>query len=275
LLAVPLTVCLFVAGKYMRQLRFFSVMLGEEPVLEHYQRLYQRLLAQDAHELQQILTKCIADTSQLQCLDRAVIPVLQLAEGDLARGVLEVPVHYRMLALLRATLRGLDAKFGFRSTADDVGPHQQPNVLCIAAGDSADSLVAELLASALNARGITAAGVRIVDLGRVTNSPAFVWICALPPTSLVQASQLCKQVRRRFTAATIGVGLWNADRTLHKSMERMRIAGAQRIATSLARAVQMTAQTLQSESADRDSEGSDRRAALQATYVEPVPSSGV
>ena len=96
------------------------------------------------------------------------------------------------------------------------------------------------LASALERCDIAAAVIRGTELDAVNSEPRFVWICALPPASLVQANQLCKHLRKRFAHATIGVGLWNADRTLHKKMERMRIAGAQRIAMSLTRAVQMT-----------------------------------
>lgn len=251
LLAVPLTVCLFVAGKHMQQLRFFSVMLGEEPVLEHYQRLYQRLLAQDAHELRQILVECVAKTTALHCWDRVVIPVLQLAQNDLARGVLEAPTYRRMLLLLDKTLRGLDRLVDSR-TQEAALRVENVKVWCVAAGDDTDELVAELLATALRTSNLPVAVVRAGELGRVTDAPSFIWICALPPTSMVQAHQLCKQVRKRFTTTTIGVGLWNADRTLHKSMERMRIAGAQRIATSLARAVDMTLQTLRPETADRD-----------------------
>jgi hypothetical protein len=243
LLAVPLTVCLFVAGKYMNQLRFFSVILGEEPSLEHYQRLYQRLLAQDAHEVRQIIIQCVADTSQTQCLDQTVIPVLQLTQHDLARGVLEAPVHHRMLALLDKTFRELAAKSEVRPS--EALDRSEPRVLCVAAGDDTDVLVAALLASALKSCDIAATVVSATEVGQIVKAPAFVWICALPPTSVVQANQLCKQLRRRFAQATIGVGLWNADRTFHKSMERMRMAGAQRIATSLSRAVQMTVHAMQ------------------------------
>jgi len=243
LLAVPLTVCLFVAGKYMNPLRFFSVMLGEEPVLEHYQRVYQRLLAQDEHELEQILRQCMTAAPPIQCLDRTVIPMLQLAQNDLTRGVLAAPLHHRMLVLLGSTLHRLHETLSTQNAT--IPPaRSEVQVLCVAVGDETDFLIAELLAAVLEANGIGVATVHAAEVGQVTSRPAFVWLCALPPTSLVQAHQLCKHVRKRFTEATVGVGLWDADRKLHKSMERMRMAGAQRIATSLSRATQMTLQTL-------------------------------
>ena len=44
LLSMPLTVILLVIGKYVPQLQFLDVILGDEPVLEPPVRLYQRLL---------------------------------------------------------------------------------------------------------------------------------------------------------------------------------------------------------------------------------------
>jgi hypothetical protein len=49
-LATPLTVCLGVLGKYVPQLEFLGVLMGDEPVLEPHVRYYQRLLARDQHE---------------------------------------------------------------------------------------------------------------------------------------------------------------------------------------------------------------------------------
>src|SRR5207249_3204503 len=47
LMSTPLTVCLVVMGKYIPQLRFFDILLGDEPVLSPHVRVYQRLLAFD------------------------------------------------------------------------------------------------------------------------------------------------------------------------------------------------------------------------------------
>src|SRR6185503_2155066 len=44
LLSTPLTVCLIVLGRYVPNLEFLSVLLGDEPVLSPEARYYQRLL---------------------------------------------------------------------------------------------------------------------------------------------------------------------------------------------------------------------------------------
>lgn len=50
LLATPLAVCLVVMGRYLPQLAFLNIMLGDEPVLSPQARFYQRLLAMDQEE---------------------------------------------------------------------------------------------------------------------------------------------------------------------------------------------------------------------------------
>ncbi len=44
-LAVPLTVCLVVLGKHVPALKFFDILLGDEPALTADVNFYQRLLA--------------------------------------------------------------------------------------------------------------------------------------------------------------------------------------------------------------------------------------
>ena len=50
LLATPITVCLVVLGRYIRQLQFLDILLGNRPVLSPQESLYQRLLARDPEE---------------------------------------------------------------------------------------------------------------------------------------------------------------------------------------------------------------------------------
>src|SRR5207253_3774717 len=49
-LSTPLTACLAVMGRYVPNLEFFHILLGDEPALEPYLTYYQRLLARDEDE---------------------------------------------------------------------------------------------------------------------------------------------------------------------------------------------------------------------------------
>ncbi len=53
-LSTPLTVCLVVLGRYVPQLEFLHILLGDEPVLPPEAAYYQRLLAMDEEEAREI-----------------------------------------------------------------------------------------------------------------------------------------------------------------------------------------------------------------------------
>jgi hypothetical protein len=44
--------CLILAGKYVPQLSFLEIILGDEPVLSPAEHFYQRLLALDSEEVE-------------------------------------------------------------------------------------------------------------------------------------------------------------------------------------------------------------------------------
>ena len=89
LLAVPLTVCLMVLGKHIPQLEFFYVLLGDEPMLEPHEQLYQRLLAGKREEAETLLTDALQSKSPRKVCDEVIVPAVQLAERDHARGSLD------------------------------------------------------------------------------------------------------------------------------------------------------------------------------------------
>ena len=54
-LSAPLTVCLVVLGKYVPQLAFLDMLLGDEPALDADVSYYQRLLARDQDDAAQLV----------------------------------------------------------------------------------------------------------------------------------------------------------------------------------------------------------------------------
>jgi len=57
ILSTPLTVCVVVLGRYVPQLSFLQILLGDEPVLAAEAQIYQRLLAMDQLEAQGIVSQ--------------------------------------------------------------------------------------------------------------------------------------------------------------------------------------------------------------------------
>ena len=63
ILSTPLTVCLVVLGRYVPQLSFLHILLGDEPVLSVEAQVYQRLLAMDQLEAQTIVNQFLKGKS--------------------------------------------------------------------------------------------------------------------------------------------------------------------------------------------------------------------
>src|SRR6266705_2064341 len=78
LLATPLTVLIAVTGKYVPQLEFLNILLGDEPALEPKYRFYQRLLAQDVEEADELLAEYLSEKPVVQVYDEVVLPAMSL-----------------------------------------------------------------------------------------------------------------------------------------------------------------------------------------------------
>ncbi|MDN5870415.1 MAG: AI-2E family transporter [Nitrococcus sp.] len=64
-LAIPLTVCLVVAGRHLPQFRFFTILLSRDPALLPAERFYQRLLAGDQDEVEELAAAMFAQVLRL------------------------------------------------------------------------------------------------------------------------------------------------------------------------------------------------------------------
>jgi len=265
-LATPLTVCLAVMGKYIPQLEFFSVILGDQPVLEPRERVYQRLLANDADEAQDLVDEAAQNTSLLEVIDQIVLPAMRFAEQDHERGAIDLDKRSTLIEQLAELVDNLpalpaktpDAEATAQPAADVVAGHvtndemptgagQAPpklSVLCLPAADRADALAAQLLARVLAPADFstevlgsaTLKGEMLEHVGQ--SRPDVIFISAMPPAALVHARYLCQKLRSRFDSVPIMVGLWDAQGDLQKAIDRLSAVGANQVVTSAAAAVE-------------------------------------
>ena len=235
LLSVPITVCLVVMGKYVPQLEFFEVLLGDEPALEPYQQLYQRLLTSNRDEADMLLEAAMREHSLREVCDLAIVPALRLLEADFARGALKPARRRAVLDQIQQwvdeLLEGLQ-----RSSARGAMSWQPPSVLCVPAEDQGDEIVAKLLVSVLIHRGIAA---RVIALERVEEEVATgmtagleaVVVSALPPEAVSPARTLVKRIRGRAAGLPIIVGLWGLDHDLDRARQRLENLGVSLLET--------------------------------------------
>jgi predicted PurR-regulated permease PerM len=133
LLATPLTVCLVVLGKYVPQLAFLDVMLGDEPVLSPPERVYQRLLAMDQEEVTDVAHEYLRENSLEQVYDDVLMPALAMAEQDRHRGRLDD----RRQVFIRHAMRDLIDELGdTQRERDEQQEHVETKALATEAADA-------------------------------------------------------------------------------------------------------------------------------------------
>jgi len=242
LLSVPITVCLVVMGKYVPQLEFFEILLGDEPALEPYQQLYQRLLTSNRDEADMLLEAALREHSLREVCDIAIVPAMRQLEADFARGALK-PVRRR--AVLDQIQGWVDELLEGLQRTDGRGAlsWQSPSVLCVPAEDQEDGIVATLLAAVLINRGI---GARVAPFARLEEEIAAgagagleaIVVSALPPEAIPPARAVVKRIRAQAESVPIIVGLWGLDHDLDRANQRLASAGMSRLETRVGACVE-------------------------------------
>lgn len=235
-LATPLTVCLAVAGKYLPDLAFLDLLMGDKPSIAPGDRLYQRLLALNEEEACDIIERHTREHSTLAAFDEVVLPALGSIEADFRAGVLSEVAR----ADACQTLRQIIADLATPCSASN--PTNAP-ILCIPASHQADELAALMLSQMLAESGIptTVLSSKLLASEYVEQAgalaPSIVVISSVPPISTIAARALCKRLRTKLPSARILIGLWQPENAEFATRrERFGKAGADEIYPDLRRA---------------------------------------
>ena len=247
ILATPLTVCLVVMGRYVPQLEFFGVLLGNEPVLTPEERFYQRLLAGNAEEAIEIAEAHIEEHSLASFYDDVGLPALRLAENDRRHGITEREHRLRVAdgahAVVRE-LRELAEKNGIEECKETPQP-RWPGLpaLCIAGRSALDEAAAAMLAHMLECEGIgarhlPASAITPQDIGSLDLAGAeVVCLSYLEPTPQAYARFVCRRLKRRAPQVKVVLGLWNLAPEAGATDRIAAAAGAEASAATLIDAV--------------------------------------
>ncbi len=237
LLAVPMTVCAAVMGKYIPQLKFLQVLLGDEPVLEPHERLYQRLLSSSRDQGDAVLQAALRESSLVEVCDSILVPAMLLVEEDHSRGTLGDAKRQAILEHISQwadeRLDALEQPLWGRGGFAD--PQAPAAILCIPAADRADEIIARLLEAVLRERGLNARAITQEELA--TEAPgktAAVVVSALPPEAVTAARIVCKRVSSISDTPRLLVGLWFAAGDLDRSRQRLSTAGVAGTITTFA-----------------------------------------
>ena len=247
-LSSPLTVCLVVLGKYVPQLKFLDVLLGDEPPLDAHITFYQRLLARDQDEATQLILKQAKISSPEQVYDDFSVPALNFAKRDRERDDLTQSEEESILQAMREILEDLGEWRDVVSQAEEASHAEEPSnatppiplrVLACPARDQADRMALEMLRQVLDPAKwvveIAAVDTLTADLVAqvAEQAPAVVCIGALPPGGLAHTRYLCKKLRARLLKVKIVVGRWGLSGNIEANREQLQDAGADLTAATI------------------------------------------
>ena len=176
-LSSPLTVCLVVLGKYVPQLKFLDVLLGDEPPLDAHITFYQRLLARDQDEATELILAQVKASSLDQIYDDFLVPALNFVKRDRDRGDLTQSEEQSVLQAMREILEDLGERQNIVTQSEETiyteeRSHAVPpiplHVLACPARDQADRLALEMLRQVLDPATWV---VEIASCGNVDGRP--------------------------------------------------------------------------------------------------------
>ncbi len=247
-MSTPLSVCLIVLGKYVPQLAFFDILLGDEPALTPPVNFYQRLLAKDQDEASEGVEEQLKQGPVEGVYDRLLLPALVLARTDQERG--QLPPEDQAF-VIQATRDVLDDilqpqqqihKIAAEGVAKvhGVEPVQLRALLVgCPARDGLDELALHMLRQLLEPPGcrlevLSSKMLSAEVVARVAEcSPALVCIGSVGPGGLAQTRYLCKRLQGQFPDLRILVGRLGSGDTIEQVRERLRAAGAFQVAVSV------------------------------------------
>lgn len=254
ILATPLTACLLVMGRFIPQLAFLNVILGDEEVLPVEALFYQRLLSWDREEAEQLADAYLKENSLLQFYDSVLIPSLRMAEIDRHQGTLDGGKEQFIVQNTREMIE----EWGDREAqhSDNV---QNPRltalkIVCLPASDDADETTAAMLSQLLRVLGVDAAQMSSVALiGEMVQEisgqeASIVCVCALAPFAVAKARSVCKRLRAALPQLKIVVGIWGSVELTGGTESRVKSAGADHIVFTLEGAVETVRQLVEAAS---------------------------
>jgi predicted PurR-regulated permease PerM len=239
ILSTPLTVCVVVLGRYVPQLSFLHIALGDEDALSTEHQLYQRLLAMDHVEARAVVEQFLKDHPLLDLYQEVMVPALILAEHERHRGTLEQTREEFVFLCLNEIVAEL-------SINESKGEPHPGRVFVIPAKDQADEISGALFAHLLEREGFAVislpVGSSMNDL-EVLRPSADDVICvsALPPFAFMAAAKLCTQLRARYPEPKIMTGIWGFPAGRESMLQRLEKSGGTLVATSYGQALEQLA----------------------------------
>jgi predicted PurR-regulated permease PerM len=233
-LATPITVCLVVVAKYVPELEFLWILMGDEPAVSTEIAVYQRLLAGDEDEASALVERALADQPLERVYDDVVLPSLALASRDHARGRIDAHEQRTLVEGVREIVQAVGTPAG-----ETPAPPAETRLFGAAARGEADAVILAMLRDLLTpsrvALDVASAELLASEVVREVreHGTGIVVVSALAPGGLAQARFLCKRLRASAPGVRIVVGRWGAGEDAEGARQALLAAGAEAVTTSL------------------------------------------
>lgn len=241
ILSTPLTVCLAVLGRHIPPLEFLYVLLGDEPVLAPDVRYYQRLLAMDEDEAEEVVEEVYKGKPLIEVYDSVVIPALQMTRQDRQQNRIDEERARFIYQNAQELIEDLGARAAGGEDLETPAADRDLSILCLPARSEGDELAGLMLVQIARSNGyrtdLLPAQMGDERLARIRECRAgIIIVSALPPFALIHARTLCRRVRKLRPDAKLVLGLWNSSVPAEKIAERLGSACSDSVATTLAEA---------------------------------------
>jgi predicted PurR-regulated permease PerM len=249
LLSTPLTVILVILGKYVSELHFFEVLLGDEPVLSTDVTFYQRLVARDRDEAADLVEEYLAKNSPQAVYEEVLLPALLHAKLDRDRDELEAENYEFVLQGIRDSEEDLASALA-EHVKEVPGANKAVAIGC-PGDDETDELALQMLAQMTRLTGYS---LEVVSAKKLTAevltyleqaNPTLVVIGLLPPGGLARARYLCKRIRQQAPNLKILIGRWGESTKNERLETRLLGAGADQVGWTLHESVAQIVPLLQ------------------------------
>jgi len=108
ILSTPITLCLVVAGHYIKAFNFLEILFGEIPALSLPENFYQRALSGDIHEIISSAKRFLQRKSFGAYCDAVLMPALYLARSDFLTNAITKAEQLKLSNAIVAVLTSLD-----------------------------------------------------------------------------------------------------------------------------------------------------------------------
>jgi hypothetical protein len=230
-----LTVVLVVLGRHVEALKFFEVLLGDEPALSDSEVFYHRMLSNDPLEVVEHAKAFMAEHSLSHYYDQVARPALALAHKDVVRGALDDEKVETFSAAVESVFADIVLEYRDLNKDAEVkteteGPHlpvlspddlvdawrSEAPLVSIGTHSRLDGLAAWMVATLATAHGV---GARVQAPGALAaakltsldlSTAALICLSYFDFKTTARVRYAARRAKSRAPEAKLMLGLWTA-----------------------------------------------------------------